>query len=620
MSMQFAAPRRRVIAIALASILTPAIAIAADTPTDLDKVVVTGIRHAQTVDDSLAAVTVITRQDIDNSPALDVVSLLAQQAGVDVSRTGGAGQSSTVYLRGANSNQTLILIDGIRVAAASNGIFDFANLPLEQIDRIEIVRGPRAAYWGSDAIGGVIQIFTRKAHGWSASAKAGSYAQRGGYVAFGTPGDDDAHIGIVAGEDAQRGFSATDRYNPYGNPDDDGYRNRNASVRGNIPLGTQTLAVTAIHTDGNAMFDGGPTVGPDPSRSFARNTSGGATLSGPVTGAWSQALTVGGASNAIDTPIYGTNVVSHRTSVDWVNTVQISAGSVFTFGGNWQRQAGTTFNIYSANPNGIDYARTTTNSAGFAGYDGHFGSQQIELAIRHDDNSQFGGATTGNVAWGWQIAPDWRFRTSWGTGFRAPSFDELYSPGYFGFYAGNPLLQPERSRSVEGGLEFTPAPEHHFTLSVWHTRVRDLIAFDGVNYAAINVNRATLDGAELSYRFVRGRWNAGTAITVQDPRNDDTGSPLLRRPRRKLAADAHYDLGNGWDVSADTLVASVRQDYGGADGGYALLNLGARWNFHPGWSAQLRLNNLFDKNYELAHGYQTPGRNVLLTLSWQQQP
>lgn len=621
MTMQFAAPRRRVIAIAFAAILTPAIAVASDTPpTTLDTVVVTGTRRAQTVDDSLASVTVITRADIERSPASDVISLLAQQAGVDVSRTGGAGSSSTVFLRGANPNQTLVLIDGIRVAAASNSLFDFANLPLDQIERIEIVRGPRAAYWGADAIGGVIQIFTRKAHGWSAGVSAGSYAQRGGYVAFGTPGSDDAHIGIVVGGDDQRGVSATDRYNFYGNPDDDGYRNRNASVRGNIPLGTQTLAVTAIHTDGNAMFDGGPTSGFDPSRSFARNTSGGATLSGPVAGAWSQALTVGGASNDIDTPIYGTRIESRRTSVDWVNTVQAGSGNVFTFGGNWQRERGTTYNIYSFNPNGIDYARTTSNAAAFAGYDGHFGSQQIELAIRHDSNSQFGGATTGNAAWGWQIAPAWRLRASWGSGFRAPSFDELYSPGYFGFYAGNPLLQPERSRSLEGGLEFTPAPEHRFSLSAWHTRVRNLIAFDGINFAAINVDRATLDGAELSYRFVRGRWSAGTAITVQNPRDDDTGLALLRRPRRKIAADAHYDLGNGWDVSVDGLAASLRQDYGSSDGGYTLLNLAARWNFHPGWSAQLRLNNIFDKNYELAHGYQTPGRNVLLTLSWQQQP
>ncbi|MEO5596674.1 MAG: TonB-dependent receptor plug domain-containing protein, partial [Lysobacteraceae bacterium] len=124
--------------------------------TNLDRVEVTAVRHAQTVDDALASVTVIDREQIERSPAVDLIGLLAQQAGVDVARTGGAGQSSTVFLRGANSNQTLVLIDGVRVASTGQGVFDFAHLPLDQIQRIEIVRGPRAAFWGSDAIGGVL--------------------------------------------------------------------------------------------------------------------------------------------------------------------------------------------------------------------------------------------------------------------------------------------------------------------------------------------------------------------------------------------------------------------------------------------------------------------------------
>ncbi|MBS0194082.1 MAG: TonB-dependent receptor [Proteobacteria bacterium] len=606
-------PRRRAIVAALVSIIIPT-AFAADPPTTLDTVVVTGTRHAQTVDDALAAVTVITRKDIDASPATDVISLLGQQAGVDVARTGGPGQTSSVFLRGANSNQTLVLIDGIRVAAVSNGFFDFANLPLDQIERIEIVRGPRAAYWGSDAIGGVIQIFTRNPHGLSASAHAGSYAQRGGTASFGTPADDDAHMGMTIGYDRLRGFPATDPFNPYGSPADDGYRNRNASLRGSVPLGTQTLGVTALYTDGDVQFAGGP--GPEPAQMFSRNTSGGATLSGPVTGNWTQALTVGGADNDITTPVYASRTSSRRTSVDWVNNVNLGTGQTFTFGGNWQRERGASYEF-----GGTDYARTISNTAGFAGYDGHFGSQQIELAIRHDDNSQFGGATTGTAAWGWQIDKAWKLRASWGQGFRAPSFDELYSPGFFGYYAGNPLLQPERSRSVEAGLEFKPSNEHVFKLSTWRTRVRQMIAFDGPQMQAINVDRASLDGTELSYRFTRGAWSAGSAITVQDPRDTDTGQPLLRRAHRKLAADAHYDFGNGWDLSVDGLAASERTDYGGVRlGGYAVLNLAAGWNFHPGWRVQARLTNLFDKDYELASGYRTPGRGVLLTFSWQQEP
>ena len=162
-------PRRRVLATWIVALVplsaAHAQAIVDQQTVNQPAVIVTGVRHAQTVDDSLASVTLIDRADIEKSPEVDLISLLAQQAGVDVSRTGGAGQSSTVFLRGANSNQTLILIDGIRVASATNSVFDFANLPLDQIERIEIVRGPRAAFWGSDAIGGVIQIFTRRPEG-----------------------------------------------------------------------------------------------------------------------------------------------------------------------------------------------------------------------------------------------------------------------------------------------------------------------------------------------------------------------------------------------------------------------------------------------------------------------
>jgi len=620
-------PRRSVLATCIIA-LVPLCATHAQAAVDQQAVnqptvVVTGVRHAQTVDDSLASVTVIDRGDIEKSPEIDLIGLLAQRAGVDISRTGGAGQSSTVFLRGANSNQTLILIDGIRVAAATNSVFDFANLPLDQIERIEIVRGPRAAYWGSDAIGGVIHIFTRKPKQFEASAEVGSYGLRGGEISFGTPAKNDSYLGVTAGDDRQRGFSATrpDPGNPFSsfNPDDDGYRNRSASIRGSTPLGTQTLGIAAIHTDGNAMFDSGPTVGRDPASSQARNTSGGVALSGPLAAHWSQSLTIGGAENDITTPLFGSQTSSHRTSLDWVNTLDAIAGGDVTFGGNWQHESGTSISGFSVNPGGVEYSRSQTNAAGFIGYDARFGSQQIELALRHDHNSQFGGATTGTVAWGLEVNEQTRLRASWGQGFRAPSFDELYSPGFFGEFAGNAFLQPERSQSVEAGLEFKPSSAHTFTMSAWRTRVGNLIAFGGPNdpnFDAINIARAALDGVELSYRYGSGPWSAGASATVQDPHDQDTGEPLLRRPRRKLAGDLHYDFGNGMDLSVDGLAASARADFAGELRPYALLNLAAGWTFRPGWRLEARVGNLFDEHYELAQGYNTAGRSLQLAVAW----
>ena len=588
-------------------------------PTTLSRIDVTATRHAQTIDDALASVTVIERSEIERSPATDLIGLLAQQAGVDVSRTGGAGQSSTVFLRGANSNQTLVLIDGVRVASTGQGVFDFAHLPLDQIERIEIVRGPRAAFWGSDAIGGVIHIFTRKLEAFALRAEAGSYGLRGGSVSLGTPADGDSRFGVTLGYERLRGFSATNPDNFFSfNPDDDGYRNRNFSLRGSTPLGTQTLGISAIHTDAVVQFDAGmPPYGIDAPSTAARNSSGGLSLTGPITSNWSQALTLGEARENLDTPAFGSRSASRRTSLDWVNTLDNVASGTLTFGGNWQREHGTSISAFSINPDGVEYARTQTNAAGFLGYGVAFGSQRIELAVRHDANSQFGGATTGNAAWGWQISNIAKVRASWGQGFRAPNFNELYSPGFFGLFAGNPALQPERSRSIEAGLEFKPAAAHTFTVSLWRTRVSNLIAFDGPNFEAINIARADLDGAEVGYRYRAGQWSAGTSITVQNPRAADTGEPLLRRPKRKLAVDLRYDFGNGVDLAIDGLAASARKDFGEVNlHSYALLNLAMGWNFSPAWRLEGRLGNLFDERYELAHGYNTPGRNLQFNLVW----
>jgi vitamin B12 transporter len=619
--------RRRILAVSIASFLPFAAAHAdqSDNPpasnipavdmpaVNMPAVDVTAVRHAQTVDDSLASVTIITRADIEKSPAEDVISLLAQQAGVDISRTGGPGQSSTVFLRGANSNQTLVLIDGIRVAPTNGSVFDFANIPLDQIERIEIVRGPRAAFWGSDAIGGVIQIFTRNPRPMEVRVDGGSYGTRAGEVSVGTPADSDSHLGMTLGDQRVSGFPAenpaADGYYAPTDSINDGYRNRNASLHGSTPLGSQTLSMSAISTDAYVDFAGN---GIADAASTTRNTSGGLNLSGPVTGQWSQSLTVGGADETLDTPVFAEDDRSQRTSVDWVNTLAAVAGGTFSFGGNWQHESGSST---------FEYDKTQTNAAGFVGYDGTFGSQLVELALRHDQNSQFGGATTGTAAWGWQINQQTKFRLSWGQGFDAPSFDELYSPGFFGEFAGNPNLQPECSQSVEAGLDFKPSMTQTINISAWRTRVNNLIDFDGPNFDAENIARANLDGIELSYRYNVGHWSAGTSITAQDPRDAQTGELLLRRPRDKLAANLRYDFGNGVDVSVDGLVASMRKDFSypgfdGSLGSYALLNLAAGWKFAPQWRLEARLGNLFDKNYAVAEGYNTPGRNGLLSVIW----
>jgi vitamin B12 transporter len=579
-------------------------ALASQAPT-LDTVQVTATRVERPLDEALASVTVLTRADIEASQAPDLLDLLGRQVGVDVARTGGPGGGSAVFLRGGNSNHGLVLVDGIRVGSTGQGVFDFAHLPLEQIERIEIVRGPRAAFWGSDAIGGVIHVFTRDPAAPSARILAGSYGRAGASAGTGV-GDADHGFGVTAGYQRLRGFSATNPGNVFSyDPDDDGYRNRNLSLRGRTALGSQRLAFSAISTDADVEFDRGNTQ--------ARNSSAGVTLGGELRPGWSHQLTLGHAREDLDTESsFSNQFQSRRTSLDWLNSAG-AAGGTFSFGLNWQREDGASQNVFD----GELFDQQRTSKAVFAGYGGHFGQHVLDLSLRHDDSDQYGGATSGNAAWGWNPSDRVRVRLSWGEGFRAPNFNELYYPdGGFGF-AGNPDLRPESSRTWEAGLALDPADGHRLGLSVYRSRVRDLIAFaaPGTNNA-ININRAELEGVELEYRFERGGWSTGGNLAWLDAEDAATGNPLLRRAKRKAHADLGYRFDGGLELGLDADHVSSRADFGATLGAYSLVHLRLAWPIGPAWRLEARVENLTDRDYEMVSGYNTPGRSGVLSLVW----
>jgi vitamin B12 transporter len=571
----------------------------------LDTVQVTATRVEAPLDEALASVTVLDRADIEASQAPDLIDLLGRQAGIDVARTGGPGAGSAVFLRGANSNHALVLVDGIRVGSTGQGVFDFAHLPLEQIERIEIVRGPRAALWGSDAIGGVIHVFTRDPSAPSVRVSAGSYGRAG--ISAGTGlGDGDHGLGITAGIERVHGFSATnpDAVFSY-DPDDDGYRNRNLSLRGTTALGTQRLAFTAIATHGDVAFDRGTTA--------ARNRSGGVTLGGALAPRWEHQLTVGHAREDLDSVSSWSNAFrSRRTSLDWVNRFDVGGTRVLA-GVNWQRETGESSDAF----NGTVFDGSRTSRAAFAGWGGRFGAHAFDLSLRRDHSSQYGGATTGNAAWGWSPGDALQLRASWGEGFRAPNFNELYYPDQGYGFAGNPDLRPEASRTVEVGLDWRPADGHRAAVSAYRSRVRDLIAFaaPGTNNA-INLRRAELDGVELEYRFDRAGWTAGGNAAWLDAVDASTGAPLLRRARRKVHADVGYRFDGGFEVAVDGDHVSSRADFGADLDAFTLFHLRAAWTLSPAWRLEARVENIGDRDYTLVHGYETPGRSGIVSVVW----
>ena len=589
---------------AISLCLSPAV-LASDATT-LDTVQVTATRIERPLDEALASVTVITRADIEASQAPDLLDLLGRQVGVDIARTGGPGSGSAVFLRGGNSNHSLVLVDGIRVTSTGQGVFDFAHLPLEQIERIEIVRGPRAAFWGSDAIAGVIHVFTRDPSNASARVLAGSYGRAGASAGTGL-GDQDHGIGVTAGYQRLGGFSATNPRATFSyDPDDDGYRNRNLSLRGRTSLGSQRLAFSAIATDADVEFDQGTTQ--------ARNSSAGVTLGGDLRPGWSHQLTLGHAREDLDTASsFSNQFQSRRTSLDWLNSLATGPDATLSFGVNWQRENGASQNVFD----GSLFDEQRTSKAAFVAWGGRLGAHVLDVSVRHDDSDQYGGATSGNAGWGWDVSDRTRLRLSWGEGFRAPNFNELYYPdGGFGF-AGNPDLRPESSRTWEAGLEFNPAAGQRLGLSAYRSRVRDLIAFAApVTNNAININRAELEGIELEYRFQRAGWTAGGNLAWQDAVDAGTGNALLRRAERKAHLDVGYRFSGGLELAVDGDHVSARPDFGANLDGYSLVHLRLALPLGDAWRLEARLENLTDRDYEMVSGYNTPGRSGVLSLVW----
>ncbi len=582
--------------------------------TEQPTVQVTASRVAQSVDDTLADVSVITRQDIDASASRDVYDLLRLQAGVDIYRTGGAGGQTALFLRGTNANQVLVLIDGVRASSATTGGFTFGQLPLDAIERIEIVRGPRASYWGADAIGGVIQIFTRRIDGSRIAVGYGSYGDADGSAGIGHWNGADGYS-VQVGARHVRGFSATnpsicngpdDPYCSY-NPDDDGYRNTNAVVRAAHTFGSQVLSGSLYRSQGQSQFDQGYV-----------NTImqvGGVNLDGALADNWTHHLGAGFTREDSTTPAFGSSYLSRRWNLTWQNEFRLDEHQQLVAGVDYTHEKGQSLDLYAGTAR-VDDARHDTGV--FAGWRTNFGAFDSELSGRYDDSSAYGSAKTGSLALGWRVSDAWRVYASFGQGFRAPTMNELYDPGYGGWYAGNPDLTPERSHSSELGLEFTPVANQHLKANLYSTRVNDLISFTGFQSQAINIAHAAIDGAQLSYDAKLGDWTTTASYTWEDPRDADAHTQLLRRARNKASAIIERAFGPRFTAGAEVNYVGHREDVGDVRlGGYALLNLRARYAINDAWSIDGRIENIADRNYVVVHGYNVAGRSLFAQVVWQ---
>ncbi len=575
--------------------------------------VVTAGRVAQPLSDTLRSVTVITAREIEESGQLTLAEVLQVYGGVEITSNGGPGSASSVFIRGSNSAHTLVLLDGMRLQSATTGTTAFENIPLSQIDRIEIVPGPVSGLYGSDAIGGVIQIFTKSGRyspGASVAASVGSYGTQAANGSLSASTGDTSYT-LAAGRTETRGFSATKPSVPFDqyNPDADGYRSSSASARLDHRFRPgQDLGASLFYSRGDTRFDNGPDTNPHTAQSLSAYSLHSRNRLGD---SWESLLRVGSTrddSSTLDAGYPG----QFRTDQDqalWQNTFRFDSTSVIA-GLEYLRQDVASSTEYPV-------TLRTIRSA-FAGITGDYGPHGIQLNVRRDDNSQFGEPTSGSAGYGYRITPETKLRIAYGKAFHAPSFNDLYYPGF-----GNPDLQPEQGRNREVGFDYT-SKSQRFAATYFDNRISELIVFvfdpASGSVLPVNVAKARIRGLELSYN---GHW-AGTRVkallTLQDPRSQDTGLLLQRRAKEHGSVVLERDFGP-WTTGAELVASSARFDSSDESPdsrlhGYGVVNLDVVRRMGPDWAVELRWNNVTGTGYELARGYNTPGSNVLLTVRW----
>lgn len=577
----------------------------------IDPVIVTATRTALTVDDTLASVTVLTRTDIERSQAKTVPELLRGIPGVDLISAGSFGKQTSVFLRGTNSSHTLVLIDGIHVGAATTGAAAWEFLPLSQIDRIEIVRGPRSSLYGSEAVGGVVQIFTRKATDplrLSAEIGVGSYHTRevGGGLSAATASN---WYNVYAHRLVTGGINARQPVSEFGvvldEPDRDGYDNTSFSARVGQRLGTKAdIELHALQAQGNNKFDSSGNNQDD----FVQRAAGAKLRVRPMT-RWESSFALGHSLDErdnfrADSSIARTRFETKRRLLSWQNDLGLAQDQLLTIGADYSEDlvASTTA-----------FTRASRENTGvFSQYQGLFRGHTLTTSLRTDNNQQFGHHETGNIGWGYGVTEGARLVAAFGTAFKAPTFNDLYFPGF-----SNPNLKPEESKTVELGLKSYRTPTT-WSVAAYRTEVDDLIALDNT-FIPQNLKRARIDGVEVETQTSFAQWSVSLGLSALDPRDETTGKILPRRSKKSAKLDldrrfVHSEFGVSLIAQGarfDDTANTVRV------GGYGVINLRAQYEVSKNWRLRARLDNLLDKEYQTISTFNTLGRNVFIGLAYQ---
>ena len=595
----------------------------AQTPSStLSEVVVTASRNEQLLGSALPHTSVISRQDIERSQASDLVTLLQREAGLQRTQNGGIGTVSSVFMRGAPSLQTLVLIDGVpQNKQDASGAVSLEHLMLDNVERVEIVRGNVSAIYGSGAIGGVIQIFTKTG---SLEPSANLSLELGPRASRKMSGSVSASLGatsVSAGLSrvTTDGFSAINTEQLSGaNPDVDGYRNTSSHLSLVHKLSSDhNFGLRFMQSEGDSDFDNAYGAPADLHTSTTR-LSQTTLFTDNRWGNWRSRLSLSeqsDKSSSRDNGFFGSNdgFTTRATVLSWVNSVALVGDWLVSAGLDQQRQrVDTRSDVYAT------YSQARNATAVFAGLEGKLGRGNAQLNVRHDkagDLSQ----STGFLGYGYPVTDQVKVTASTSSAFNAPPLGYLFAPSF-----GNPLLKPERARSHELGVQYEQGRQL-LRATYFDTRIQDQLNYDFTTFAFANIGRTRNSGLELSYRGSVGASDVRASLTLQDPVDDITNQRLARRAATLLSLGISHPLGP-WRLGADLQYSSDRPDAYSDPAtfrtvntmlaAYSVLDLSLSYKVSPTVMLQARLDNATDETYQTVYGYNQQPRSLYMGVTW----
>ncbi len=583
----------------LALALGPATLFAAES---LDTLVVTATGYPASLDDALASMEVISAEDIQRSAATDITDLLKFHTGLETGRNGGPGQATSLFIRGTESDHNLIMVDGVPINSGSVGSAALQHIDPRNIERIEIYKGPRSTLWGSGAIGGVINIITRKA---DAGLSYGGSLEGGSDNTWRT----NAYLGhSVDGLNlsANLSYQNTDGFPPLASASiDRGYENTSFDLAARLDAGVHRFSASHWQTQGNNEY---LNYFSNPLDQDFLNSRSSLSWEADVSNLWTSTVLLAHVRDHIDQNQSSDSVHTDRTELSWQNKLHVSTADQLLLGIKASNEDVVARGGFS--PYDIDTDILET----WGQYDLRRGKHHAIAGIRYLDHEDAGSHVTWSLNYGYDFATGTRAWASAATAFRVPSANER-----FGF-GGNTDLEPEESTSYELGIRHQITRDQQLNAAIYRNDIDNMIQwvlvtppFFGFNQ---NIAQVRIDGLELGYDYTNDVLSLHLGGNWQDPEDRSTGKRLLRRTEHSLNARVNYAW-DDWLVGADLLWSGDRKDFGGVTlGSYTLVNLNASYQFDKHWQLFAKLENAFDENYQLASGYNTQDRAGFLGIRY----